>query len=112
MQISNLNNSLLKGENMKNYIDDIITVKQFIAESKPALANTAQRAANYLKEYYPSAKDDELVVITVEGYYCIAWTIHDFAPYILANTIAPFDKDRIYPRQGLVTKYSFKYYNS
>lgn len=32
-------------------------------------------------------------------------------PYTLGEMITPFDKDRIYPLQGLVTQFAFKRYN-
>ena len=35
----------------------------------------------------------------------------EFSPYTLGEMIAPFDKERIYPLQGLVTQFSFKRYN-
>ena len=96
---------------MKNYVDEIITLKQFITESKPQLAANAKRAAEYLKQFYANIQDNELIVITVEGYYCIACLKDSFAPYELAKTVAPFDEERIYPIQELVTQYAFKYYN-
>ena len=95
---------------MKNYLDEIYTVSEF-QRNHPALAEKAERALNYLKGYCPGNKDATFVIIEVEGYKCVARLADDFAPYTLAETIAPFDKDRICPLQGLVTGYAFKRYN-
>lgn len=94
---------------MKNYIDEIYTVSEFKRDN-PELANQAEKALQYLKGYCPNSEDAIFVVIEVEGYYCIACLTDEFAPYTLGTTIAPFDKDRIYPLQGLVTNYAFKRY--
>lgn len=94
---------------MKNYLEEIYTVKQFMCEC-PSLAENARRALDTLKSFYPNGEDDDFVVIEVEGYHCVAYLIDSFSPYVLAETIAPFDQERIYPIQGLVTRYSFKRY--
>ena len=95
---------------MKSYLDEIYTVKEFQRDN-PALAEQAERALNYLKCYCPNSGDKTFVIIEVEGYKCIAYLIDEFAPYVLSDMIAPFDKERIYPLQGLVTQYAFKRYN-
>ena len=95
---------------MKNYLDEIYTVSKFIRDN-PALAEQAERALNYLKGYCPNSEDETFVIIEVEGYKCVAYLTDEFVPYVLSDMIAPFDKDRIYPLQGLVTKYAFKRYN-
>lgn len=94
---------------MKNYLDEIYTVKEF-ARDNPALAENAQRAKDYLKEQYQNAADENFVVIDVEGYHCVACLKDNFAPYELASAVAPFDENRIYPRQELITKYAFQIY--
>ena len=76
-----------------------------------ALAEKAERARNYLKGYCPNSGDKTFVIIEVEGYKCVACLTDEFAPYVLSDMIAPFDKERIYPLQGLVTQYAFKRYN-
>ena len=93
---------------MKSYLDEIYTVSEFKRDN-PALAEQAERAMQYLKSYCPD--DAVFVVIEVEGYKCVAYLTDEFSPYILAEMIAPFDKERIYPLQGLVTQYAFKRYN-
>ena len=50
------------------------------------------------------------MIIEVEGYKCVAFVAKTAYHYELAETIVPFDKDRVYPIQGLVTKYLFKRY--
>lgn len=92
---------------MKNYIFDLYTVSEFKRDN-PTLAEKAEQALQYLKGYYPGGS--EFVVIEVEGYKCIACILDSFSPYTLAPSIAPFDKDRIYPLQGLVTVYAFQRY--
>ena len=94
---------------MKNYLDEIYTVSEFKRDN-PALAEMAERALNYLKRYRPNSADATFIVIEVEGYNCIAYLTDEFSPYLLAEMIAPFDKERIYPLQGLVTQYAFKRY--
>ena len=92
---------------MKNYLDEIYTVPEFKRDN-PTLAEKAERALLYLKGYYPGG--NEFVVIEVEGYKCVAYLLDEFRPYTLASSIAPFDKDRLYPLQGLITQYTFKRY--
>ena len=94
---------------MKNYLDKIYTVPEFKRDN-PALAEQAERALQYLKGYCQSNEDATFVVIEVEGYHCIAYLTDEFSPYTLGEMIAPFDKDRIYPLQGLITQYAFKRY--
>ena len=94
---------------MKNYLDEIYTVSEF-QRDHPALAEKAERARNYLKGYCPNSEDATFVIIEVEGYKCVAYLTDEFSPYTLGEMIAPFDKDRIYSLQGLVTQFTFKRY--
>ena len=94
---------------MKNCIDEIYTVSEFKRDN-PELSKQAEKALRYLKGHCPNSEDATFVVIEVESYHCIAYLTDKFAPYTLGTTIAPFDKDRIYPLQGLVTNYAFKRY--
>ena len=95
---------------MRSYIDNIYTVKEFQRDN-PALTEQAKRALNYLKGYCPNCEDKTFVVIEVEGYKCVAYLTDEFAPYVLSDMVAPFDKERIYPLQGLVTQYAFRRYH-
>ena len=95
---------------MKNYLDEIYTVSRFMLDH-PELAEKAERARRSLRNVFPTDDEDEFVIIKVEGYYCVAYLMDEFAPYELARTIQPFDENRLYPLQGLVTEYAFeKYY--
>lgn len=94
---------------MKSYLDEIYTVSDFRRDN-PEPSNQAEKALQYLKGHCPNSEDAIFVVIEVESYHCIACLTDEFAPYTLGTTIAPFDKDRIYPLQGLVTNYAFKRY--
>ena len=94
---------------MNNYLDEIYTVEQF-KQDNLTLAEQAERALQYLKEHI-NHSEDTFVVIEVESYKCVAYVKDDFSPYVLSEHIAPFDDDRIYPLQGLVTNYAFKRYN-
>ena len=94
---------------MKNYLDEIYTVSEFKRDN-PTLAKQAERALQYLKGYCQNSDDVTYVIIEVEGYKCVAYLTDEFSPYWLAEMIAPFDKERIYPLQGLVTQYAFKRY--
>ena len=70
---------------MKNYLDEIYTVKEFQRDN-PALAEQAERAMQYLKGYCPNSEDATFVVIEVEGYNCIAYLTDEFSPYVLGNS--------------------------
>ena len=94
---------------MKNNLDEIYTISEFQLDN-PALAKQAERACNYLKGYCPNSEDATFVIIEVEGYKCVAFLLDDFSPYMLSDMIAPFDENKIYPLQGLVTQYAFKRY--
>ena len=94
---------------MKSYIDEIYTVSEFKRDN-PALAEQAEKALQYLKNYCPNSESATFVIIVVEGYKCVAYLTDEFAPYEVSEMIVPFDKDRIYPLQGLVTEYAFNRY--
>lgn len=94
---------------MENYIDEITTVEEFKKQC-PELAEMADRAKRYLVGEYMQADEDDFIVIEVESYKCVAVKLDNFLPYTVGETIAPFDKDKIYPLQGLVTQFAFKRY--
>lgn len=94
---------------MENYIDYITTVEEF-KTNNPTFAKQAERAKEYLKERYGQADEDDFIVIEVEGYNCVAVRLDDDLPYRVGEIIAPFDENRIYPRQELITKFAFKKY--
>lgn len=94
---------------LNNYIEAITTVEEF-KHDYPELAGQAEKAKEYLKGRYPNADEDDFIVITVESYKCVAVILDNFLPYTVGEIIAPFDKNRIYPIQGLVTVFAFKRY--
>lgn len=95
---------------MKNYLDNVYTVSQ-LKKDYPDLAEQAEKARNALAYFVQSDDQDKYVIIEVEGYKCVAFVAQTAYPCELAETIVPFDKDRVYPIQGLVTKYLFKRYH-
>lgn len=92
---------------LNNYIEAITTIKEF-KHDYPKLAEQAQRAKEYLEGHYPNADEDDFIVIEVESYKCVAVITDNFLPYTVGEHIAPFDENRIYPLQGLVTVFAFK----
>ncbi len=94
---------------LNNYIEAITTVEEFKHEY-PELAEQAEKAKSNLKSYYLNADEDDFIVIEVESYNCIAVILDHDLPYTVGEIIAPFDKNRIYPIQGLETTFIFKRY--
>ncbi len=94
---------------LNNYVEAITTVKEF-KHDYPELAEQAERAKANLRSYYPHANESDYIVIEVESYKCVAVILDNDLPYTVGEIIAPFDKNRIYPIQGLVTKFAFKRY--
>ncbi len=92
-----------------NYVDAVTTVEEF-KKSYPELAEKAEFAKEYLKGYYEQLNENDFIVIEVESYYCVAVVLDYTLPYIVGDHIAPFDKNRTYPLQGLETKFIFKRY--
>lgn len=82
--------------------------------------NTAEgqnglKALDYAKSHYNDNFTLNYTVINVEGYKCIAHYKVDAhcktdtnADLELDEIIYPFDKERLYPIQGLQLEYSFK----
>ncbi len=94
---------------MDNYIDFITTVEEF-KNDNPKCAKQAERAKEYLKERYSEADENDFIVIEVESFNCVAVLLDDEVPYRVGEYVAPFDENRIYPRQELITKFAFKRY--
>ena len=75
--------------------------------------NTAEgqnglRALENAMRHYNDDRRIAFQIIEVEGYKCIAHIIRLDFPEEFDEIIFPFDKDRIYPMQGLELKYNFK----
>lgn len=66
-----------KEKPVKNYLEEIYPVNQFIKEC-PALSENANRAKESLKRFFQNGEDDDFVVIEVEGYYCVAYLLNSF----------------------------------
>lgn len=94
---------------LDNYIDAVTTMEEFKHEY-PELAAQAEKAKEYLKGRYLEADENDFTVIEVESYKCIAVIVSYGLPFTLGETVAPFDENKIYPLQGLVTKFTFKRY--
>lgn len=69
-----------------------------------------ERAREYLRQKWADAEDEDLVVIKVEGYHCLAKVTNEFSPIEICDVVFPFDKDRIYPMQEIERKIYFKTY--
>lgn len=94
---------------MDNYVDFFSTMEEF-KKDNPTFAKQAERAKEYLKDSYPNASEYDFLVIEVEGYNCVVVRLDDDLPYRVGEIIAPFDENKIYPRQELITKFAFKRY--
>ena len=76
--------------------------------------NTAEgqnglKALDYAKSHYNDNFTLNYTVINVEGYKCIAHYKTDTNDDLkLDEIIFPFDKEKLYPIQGLQLEYSFK----
>ena len=78
------------------------------------LDKNTQKGQNGLKAlenaqyFYKDFSEGNYAVINVEGYDCIAHRKH--LTDLLDEIIFPYDKNHIYPVQGLELKYNFKIY--
>ena len=57
-------------------------------------------------------EDDEFIVITVEGYKCIALVTSEWNPIEICERVFPFDDERIYPMQEIEMTVNFKQYRA
>ena len=78
-------------------------------DSNTAEGQNGLRALENAMRHYNDDRRLAFSIVEVEGYKCIAHkTCLKTYPEELDEIIFPFDKDRIYPMQGLELKYSFK----
>lgn len=76
--------------------------------------NTAEgqnglKALEYAQRHYNDDRKVAFSIIEVEGYKCIAHIkCVGACPEVFDEIIFPFDKERLYPIQGLQLEYSFK----
>ena len=52
-------------------------------------------------EHFNDHNHENYIIIKVEDYTCIAHVIDDFSPIEISRDIFPFDKENVYPMQGL-----------
>lgn len=93
-------------------ISDYETFSLFTAEyynEKPLIEN-AIRAKEYLQNYVSYDEDTQYVIIKVDNYYNVCKVINDFMPIQICSTVAPFDKDKIYPIQQIKTEIRYLTY--
>ena len=92
---------------------DFETVPNFRNTATDTMKNIVNRALDYAKSNLTDGyakDDDDFVIITVEGYYCIALGQNNFLPLTINPRVFPFDNERIYPMQEIEEKIYFKQY--
>jgi len=67
-----------------------------------------ENALFYAKSRSQSQDDDDYVVITVEGYKCIAVVTNEFTPIEISPVVYPYDDTRVYPMQEVEVRSAFK----
>lgn len=74
--------------------------------------NRMQRAAMLCRDFFGyKANEGRLVVVCVDGYYCVAALADipiDDKAIVVHEEVFPFDNRQVYPMQGLEVKLSFK----
>lgn len=76
---------------------------------KPLIEN-AIRAKEYLQNYVSYDEDTQYVIIKVDNYYNVCKVINDFMPIEIYSTVAPFDREKIYPIQQIKTEIRYMTY--
>ena len=93
-------------------INDYETFSLFTTEGyneKPLIEN-AKKAKEYLRSWIATDEDTDYVIIKVGDYYNVCIVINDFMPIQISSTVAPFDKDKIYPIQTIKTEIRYLTY--
>lgn len=93
-------------------ISDYETFSIFTAEgcNDAALIKNALKAREYLKNYVSFDENTEYVIIKIENYYNVCRVTNEFQPIEICTTVAPFDKDKIYPIQTIKTEIRYLTY--
>lgn len=78
-------------------------------EMKRIINLALDNAKNNLTDGW-SRLDEDFIIITVEGFSCVALITNEFQPYEICTRVFPFDENRIYPMQEIETKVQFKIY--
>ena len=95
------------------WTQDYETIKNVRAYSSEKEKAQLDRALDYARSNltYGFLKDeDDFIVITVEGYNCIAMITDEFNPIQICERVFPFDNERIYPMQEIEIAVNFKQY--
>ena len=93
-------------------INDYETFSLFTTEgyNEKALIKNALRAKEYLQKWVSNDEDTQYVIVKVDDYYNVCKVINDFMPIQICSTVAPFDKDKIYPIQQIKTEIRYLNY--
>ena len=59
------------------------------------------KAYKRAQEHFDDFDFENYIIINVEGYSCIAHITDHFTPIEISRDIFPFDKENVYPMQGL-----------
>lgn len=78
--------------------------------NEEALIKNALKAREYLNEYIYTDEETEYVIIKIDDYYNVCKVTDEFTPIEICTTVAPFDKDRIYPIQTIKTEIRYLTY--
>lgn len=93
-------------------INDYETLSLFTAEgyNDEALIKNALRAKEYLQSYVSYDEDTQYVIIKVDNYYNVCKVINEFMPIQICSTVAPFDREQIYPIQQIKNEIRYMTY--
>lgn len=76
---------------------------------KPLIEN-AKKAKDYLRSWVSTDEDTDYVIIKIDGYYNVCKVIDEFQPIEICTTVAPFDREKIYPIQKIKTEIRYMTY--
>lgn len=95
---------------MTIYVDSYRRFRQEYYSVKQEQQNILREAVNELKAVYRNLKDlSDIIIITIEGYDCLAYISDNYLPIEIYPTVIPFsyEKKKIYPEQDIKLDYSF-----
>ncbi|MBQ9069937.1 MAG: hypothetical protein IJY23_01140 [Clostridia bacterium] len=69
--------------------------------SSGKLHENMRKAYARAKERFSSVDPDDYIIITVEGYRCVAYVTNHFTPIEIAKEVFPFDRECVYPMQAV-----------
>ena len=94
---------------------DYETVPSAMSNATEQQKEQIKKALDYAKRNVTDGyakEDDEFIVITVEGYKCIALITDEWNPIEICERVFPFDDERIYPMQEIEMTVNFKQYRA